>query len=118
MFSLLDIAFVNTVLASTPIISQYMKNKYHEDVLKDRGYNSIGKTLKKAGTIVSGVVAAYGASLIADVEKFKIEATEYTKSYKEYVLASDGKNIQPPQSLLTLEVTEDVQKVVNFSVKK
>ena len=118
LFSLIEIALINTVLASTPIISEYMKNKYHENILKDRGYNSFGNTLKKVGVIVSGVVVAYGVTVAADVEKFKIGATEYSKSYKEYVLASSGQNIQPPQPILTMEVTEGVQKVIDFSIKK
>lgn len=118
LFSLIEVALINTVLASTPIISEYMKNKYHENILKDRGYNSFGNTLKKIGVIVSGVVVAYGAGIVGDVEKFKIGATEYSKSYKEYVLASGGQNIQPPQPILTMEVTEGVQKVIDFSIKK
>jgi hypothetical protein len=117
-FSLLEVALTNTILASIPIVEKYMKHKYYENSLKDRGYDATGTTLKKVGVLTSGAIVSYLSSFIADVEKFKIGATEYTKNYKEYVLVCHGKNRQPPQPLLTMEVTETVRKVVDLSIKK
>lgn len=46
--------------------------------------------------------------------KFQIGAQEYTKCYKEYILASNGTDLVPPKPLATIEVTETVKKVVDF----
>lgn len=117
LINLLDIVLLNTILAETEIVSHYMKKKYNDQILKDRGYNSTSTSLRKLGMLLAGTCTAYTASQIADVKKFDVAAQEYGKSYKEYVLASNGKDLVPPEPLLKLEISETVKKIVNFTRK-
>jgi hypothetical protein len=117
-FLLFDIIITNTILVSTEVVTQYMKKKYHENILKDRGYNTRSKTLQNFALIAGAAVTGFASSLIADVAKFQIGAQEYTKSYREYVLGSNGTDLVPPKPLATVEVTETVKKVVDLSLRK
>jgi hypothetical protein len=60
IFFIIDLSIINTLLASTNFVKQYMKNQYGENILKQRGYNTIVNTLKKSGILISGIVLSYG----------------------------------------------------------
>jgi len=116
--TLFDLILTNTLLVSTQVVQDYMKTKYHEDILKERGYNSKIYNLLKYGAVIGGIASAFASGIAGDVKKVDIMSRNYMEAYKEYVRSSNGVDIQPPQPMMMIEVTERVKKAAEIVFKK
>jgi len=62
-----EIVFTNTFLCMTDTVNTYMKTKYGENIMADRGYNSSSKSVLKNLGALTSITLTYSATLLADV---------------------------------------------------
>jgi hypothetical protein len=64
--TLIEVVITNTILCTTDTVTTYMKTKYGDDILKNRGYNVPSASVKRVITYAGVAIVSFGISATKD----------------------------------------------------
>jgi hypothetical protein len=119
LFGLIELVIVNTILCTTNTVTTYMKAKYGEKILKERGYNAPGASTVRAAALAGTAIMSIGISATREamiaLENIKqqgitdrqaIESDERKfMDYLDHLKDKPDSNVQPPQPAYTCNKT-------------